>query len=637
MAYQGAAKVVPPSARAVFRILATTDLHMNILPYDYFSDQPNDTLGLARTASLIRVARDEVENAILVDNGDSLAGTPMADAFFHRLKTAPPDQPTHPMVAVMNHLKYDTATLGNHDFDAGVGGAMAAVSHANFPFVLANTVQAKAQKPVDDRALLAPYTILERHIRDTSGRSHKLRIGIIGFLPPRSIPYVRDADRGLFTRDIIETARAYVPLMRQRGADIILALAHSGIGGVDHVTDMENAVIPLAGIDGVDAIIAGHNHQIFPNAAQNTAPCVDSARGTILGKPVVKPGFWGSHLGVIDLELTQSGRGWRVHDHKVQARAIYKRDNAGKVIPTAGIDQGILDLISPTHQRTLARTRQPVARNHEPLHSYFATIAPSNAVQLIQHAQIWYVKQHLQTQIPASSPLLSAAAPFKCGGFGGPGFYTLVQTGGLRLRAISDLYYYPNDLAILQADANGVADWLERAASIFNRVTPGQRDGALKTPQAPGYHFDTILGLTYGIDLTQPARYSPAGVLRDPSAQRVRNLLFEGRPIPAGQKFHLITNSYRASGGGRYPLHEGLQRCQIPTICVRDILRKYICEVEDLNLRPTPNWRFAPADGARVTFRSSPESTKFLNDVPDHRLQYSGLDGDGFARYHLTL
>ncbi|MCB1399202.1 MAG: metallophosphoesterase, partial [Rhodobacteraceae bacterium] len=105
----------PGGAVVHVRVMETNDLHMNILPYDYFADRPSDTRGLARTATLIAQARAEVANALLFDAGDFLQGSPMGDYFAHERGAAP-----HPMIAAMNAVGYDAVTLGNHEFSYGL-------------------------------------------------------------------------------------------------------------------------------------------------------------------------------------------------------------------------------------------------------------------------------------------------------------------------------------------------------------------------------------------------------------------------------------------------------------------------------------------------------------------------------------
>ncbi len=158
------------------RLLATSDLHAHLFPFNYYTDRREDGVGLAALAGLIERARAECPNTLLVDNGDTLQGAPLGDAAVSDLM---PEGATHPMIAAMNEIGYDAATVGNHDFDFGLDALLRALSAARYPVVLANAVI-----PADRRPLLPPHVILERNLTDREGRAHRLRIGVTGVAPP---------------------------------------------------------------------------------------------------------------------------------------------------------------------------------------------------------------------------------------------------------------------------------------------------------------------------------------------------------------------------------------------------------------------------------------------------------------------
>ena len=257
----------PFSARAAagqahLRIMETTDLHVHVWPYDYYSDRAVDTVGLARTAAHIADIRSEATNSLLLDNGDFLQGNPMGDyiAYERGMK----DGDMHPIITAMNTVGFDASTLGNHEFNYGLDFLMKSLAGANFPIVSANVVKERGASPTADTTLVKPYVILDRELTDGAGEKHPIRIGLIGFVPPQIMNWDRKHLEGNVTaRDILETARAYVPQMREEGADIIIALSHSGIGSADETDLMENASVPLAAIDGIDALVTGHSHLVF--------------------------------------------------------------------------------------------------------------------------------------------------------------------------------------------------------------------------------------------------------------------------------------------------------------------------------------------------------------------------------------
>ncbi|MCB1399660.1 MAG: 2',3'-cyclic-nucleotide 2'-phosphodiesterase, partial [Rhodobacteraceae bacterium] len=133
-------------------------------------------------------------------------------------------------------------------------------------------------------------------------------------------------------RDILEAARAWVPQLREEGADLVIALSHSGIDAGPASEGMENASFHLAGIEGIDAVVTGHAHRVWPGKDYN-GEGFDAETGTINGKPAVMAGFWGSHLGLIELMLERDGTGWRIAASQSAVRPIYERGEDRKIAP----------------------------------------------------------------------------------------------------------------------------------------------------------------------------------------------------------------------------------------------------------------------------------------------------------------
>ncbi|NJS38821.1 MAG: hypothetical protein HC783_07160, partial [Rhodobacteraceae bacterium] len=303
-----------PEASALLnlRLIATTDLHACLLPYDYCANRPVAGRSLSDISRQIAIARAEVPNSLLFDNGDFLQGNPLADY----IATARRRRRAHPVITAFNTLRYDAVTLGNHEFNYGLRFLRHALSQAHFPVVSANIATKLGKSPSRDETFVPPFVILNRSVTDEAGRRHTLRIGVIGFAPPQIEVWDRDHLEGhIRMRDIIASAKAWLPRLRARGADVIVALAHSGIGALEAEDGMENAATALAALPEVDAVIAGHCHLTFPGPGIETSPGVDPVRGLLAGKPAVMPGHSGSHVGVIDLALTRTTQGkrrWRV-------------------------------------------------------------------------------------------------------------------------------------------------------------------------------------------------------------------------------------------------------------------------------------------------------------------------------------
>ncbi|PRY95386.1 2',3'-cyclic-nucleotide 2'-phosphodiesterase/3'-nucleotidase [Hasllibacter halocynthiae] len=632
----------PFSARAQanqahLRLMETTDLHVHVWPYDYYSDRAVDTAGLARTASIVDAIRAEATNAVLLDNGDFLQGNPMGDYIAY--EKGLPQGDVHPVIAAMNALGFDASTLGNHEFNYGLEFLSKALGGADFPVVSANVVTREGATPTADATLVPPYVILDREVTDGAGVAHPIRIGVIGFVPPQIMTWDRRHLEGnVSVRDIVAAAEAYVPRIREEGADLVLALAHSGIGPAERTDGMENAAIPLARVPGIDAILTGHHHRVFPGEDYADMPGVDAQTGTIEGVPAVMAGYWGSHLGLVDLLLERDGNAWRVVSSTSEARPIYERGEDRAVVPLVEDDPEVLEATREAHEETLDYIRRPVGETAAPLHSYFALVADDPSVQIVSLAQLWYIEQMMQGTEWEGTPILSAAAPFKAGGRGGPEYYTDVPAGPVAIKNVADLYLYPNTVRAVTATGADVREWLERSAGIFNRIEPGATDATLLNPDFPSYNFDVIDGVEYRIDLSQPSRYDSEGVLQDPDARRIADLTWQGRPVTDDMQFIVATNNYRAGGGGSFPGVDGSTIVFEGPDTNRDVIVRWLVEQGTVQPRADANWSFAPLGGTTtVLFETGPAGAAYADDLQGLEIEPAGEGAEGFARFRLTL
>ncbi|SMC64073.1 bifunctional 2',3'-cyclic-nucleotide 2'-phosphodiesterase/3'-nucleotidase [Rhizobium sp. RU36D] len=633
----------PFSARAQanqahLRLMETTDIHVNVMPYDYYADKPNDTMGLARTASIIDGIRAEATNSMLVDNGDMLQGNPMGDYMAYKKGMKAGD--LHPMVKAMNVLGYDCGTLGNHEFNYGLDFMFNTLGGASFPIVCANLTKGQlAEDPRRDDLFFKPYVIVEKKIKDGSGAESPIKVGFIGFVPPQIMVWdAKNLEGKAQTRDIVQAARAWVPVMKEAGADIIIALSHSGIDGHGETERMENASLYLAGVDGIDAVFTGHQHLVFPGPKTwDDVPGADPVKGTLLGKPAVMAGFWGSHLGLIDLLIEKDGNSWKIVDFTCEARPIYHRDDNRKIVADVKDKPEVVASVAEEHQATLDYVRTPVGKTSTPLYSYFALVADDPSVQIVSIAQTWYVKDLLKEGEYKDLPVLSAAAPFKAGGRGGSDYYTDVPAGDIAIKNVADLYLYPNTVQAVLITGEQVKNWLERSAGMFLQVTPGAQDAPLLNPDFPSYNYDVIDGVTYQIDLSQPARYDKDGVVVHPESNRIVNLQFNGKPIDPAQKFVVATNNYRAGGGGKFPEIAADKVILVAPDTNRDVIVRYIVEQGTINPSADGNWSFAPMSGTTALFETGPRARQLLADVKGATIEDAGDGAEGFARFRLKL
>ncbi|EAQ13989.1 2',3'-cyclic-nucleotide 2'-phosphodiesterase/3'-nucleotidase [Maritimibacter alkaliphilus HTCC2654] len=623
-------------AQAHLRIMETTDLHVHVYPYDYYSDRPIDTVGLSRTASIIEEIRAEATNSMLVDNGDFLQGNPMGDYIAYERGMKEGDM--HPVIQAMNTVGFDASTLGNHEFNYGLEFLTKSLAGADFPVVSANVVSERAENPRDDKTLVQPYVILDREVTLGDGTTAPIKVGLIGFVPPQIMTWDRRHLEGnVTTRDIVEAAQAWVPQMKEEGADIIIALSHSGIGSAQHEDGMENASVPLAEVEGIDALMTGHSHLVFPSPDYADYAGLDAEAGTIHGKPAVMGGFWGSHLGVIDLMLERDGNAWRVVMAETEARPISKRNEDRSVTALVEDVPAVLASVEQAHNETLEYVRRAVGETSAPLHSYFALVADDPSVQIVSNAQLWYIEQMMRGTEYEGLPILSAAAPFKAGGRGGPEYYTDVPEGPVAIKNVADLYLYPNTVRAVKIDGAQLRGWLERSAGMFNQITPGEADQVLLNPDFPSYNFDVIDGVTYQIDLSQPSRFDRIGNQINSDANRIVNLMFDGAPVTDDMEFVVATNNYRAGGGGDFPGAKGDTIIFEGPDTNRDVIVRYIVEQGTINPSADANWTFAPMDGATVLFDTGPKAADYAASVEGVEIEPAGDGPDGFARFRITL
>lgn len=623
-----------PLAHIHLRLLATSDLHANIMPFDYYSGMASNRLGLARTASLIAAARGEAKNCLLFDNGDFLHGSPLGD-YIAQSRGVDSSQ-VHPMIAAMNHLRYDAAALGNHEFNYGLAFLTKSLADANFPVLAANVFLKIGVK--QGQTLVPPYVMLNRSVIDSEGNAHPIKIGVIGFTPPQIMHWDHQHLVGqLTTEDMVSSANIHVPQMLKEGADLIIALSHSGIGPALAYPAMDHASTALAKVNGIDALVAGHVHLVFPSTDFARTADIDPDQGTLCGKPAVMPGFYGSHLGVIDLVLSHDGAAFKVMEHTSKARPILQLDADGGETALVGSLPDLVELISPAHLETLDWANRPIGQTDVPLHSFFALLTEAPALQIVAAAQALHVKTMLAPTPFSGLPILASVAPFKAGGRGGPENYTNVPAGNVMLRNAADLYSYPNTSAALRMTGAEIADWLEYAAGIFNQITPASQDAALINPEFASFNFEMIFGLRFEIDLSMPPKFDLRGSVINPESRRIVGLTYQDAPLNPSATFALGTNSYRisATGGIQHPYNNQVL-FQSP-LSNLDVVLRYFSTPQTTVLCPTNTRRFSAMPGTTVTFDTSPKALAHMSDVAPMVIEPIGLQPNGFMRFRLHL
>ncbi|WP_160722583.1 bifunctional 2',3'-cyclic-nucleotide 2'-phosphodiesterase/3'-nucleotidase [Bacillus sp. USDA818B3_A] len=624
---------------ATLRILETTDLHSNIMPYDYYQDTSKDiNYGLAKTATLIQQARSEVSNSMLFDAGDLIQGNPLAD-YVNRIKPLG-ENDTHPILRAMNYLKYDGGIVGNHEFNYGLDYLDNVLEEAKFPIVNANIYKDDHDtNPDNDVNYFTPYEIKDKKIIDSEGNESTIKVGVIGFAPPQIMQWDKDNLTGkVITKDIVEQANKFIPEMKAKGADVIVAIAHSGCDITSEgQEEAENAVYDLTKVPAIDAMLFGHAHVNFPgDASFNGKSNIDNTNGKINGTQAVEAGYWGNNLGVLDLALVQDEDGkWTVD--KANSNSVNRPVNAD-----TKLDQTIVEDVKPEHEGTLAYVRGKIGETEIPMHSYFSRVMDDPSVQIVNNAQIDYVNNWVQTKAPELKgiPVISAAAPFK-GGRGGVGDFTNIEKGELSIKSANDLYLFNNTLKAVKLNGAQVKEWLEMSAAQFKKIDPNtEGNQELLDYDFRPYNYDVFDGIKYQIDITKDARYNWAtGALANPDSHRIINFtMMDGTPIADDQQFIVATNNYRASGGGGFPplVGGGAQVVIDSPYENRQILMDYISDQGTVNPVADNNWKIAPVGGkATLTFNSSPVAKNYLEQTPNVKDLGASTTKAGYETYEL--
>ncbi|AYO10886.1 2',3'-cyclic-nucleotide 2'-phosphodiesterase [Vibrio campbellii] len=621
------------------RIIETTDIHTNVMDYDYYKDQPSQQIGLSRAATLVKQAREEAVNSVLVDNGDLIQGSPMGDYMAAKGINA---GEIHPVYKAMNQLDYDVGNIGNHEFNYGLEFLKNSIDGANFPYVSANVFDKKTGEHY-----FKPYLIKTHTFKDTDGQSHEIKVGYIGFVPPQIMVWDKKNLEGkVFAEDITETAKKLVPQMKKEGADVIVAIPHSGISTDPYKLGAENSVYYLTEVEGIDAIAFGHSHAVFPGKDFAKLQGVDNAKGTINGVTAVMPGRWGSHVGVMDLMLKEKDGKWQVVEGQSEARPIFDKANKKSL---AEADKGIVDALVDDHKGTREFVNQPIGQANDVMYSFLALVQDDPTIQIVNLAQKDYVERFIQGDPDLEGiPVLSAAAPFKVGGRkDDPNGFTEVESGQLTFRNAADLYLYPNTLVAMKVKGKEVHEWLECSAGQFNQidVNSTKPQSLINWDNFRTYNFDVMDGVNYQIDVTQPPKYDASCNVINPDSQRIVNLTYNGKPVDPKQDFIIATNNYRAYSATFPGTGPDFIAFDSPDEN-RSVVAAYISRISKEQGEVTPsadnNWSFAPIKSDKkldVRFETSPsdKAAQFIKEKGQYPMKRVATDEVGFAIYQIDL
>ena len=529
-----AAKVPAAQADPVgvrLTVLGTTDLHGNVLNWDYFKNaEYNDTasndIGVAKCATLIKAMRAErgADSCVTLDAGDTIQGTPLA---YYYAKIDPITKgSTHPMATAMNAIGYDAAAMGNHEFNYGLDTLDTFRRQLRFPLLCANALDWNT-----GRSVYPTYIIKTVNLKG----SKPIKVGIVGLVTPGvSIWDKANVEGKVKFNGIVEQAKIVVPQVKKAGADVVIVSAHSGADGSsswgDAIPFVENAATQLAEeVADIDAILVGHAHKEIPQRY-----VVNKATGkqVLLSEPL----YWGMRVTVMDIDLTKVRGQWEV----ASASATLLNAN------TVPEDKQVADLVRPAHQKVLEYVNGVIGTCKQEMTGATACWEDSAAVDLINFVQAQAVKAGLVGTADENTPVLSIAAPFSR--------TARIPAGDVTVRDVAGLYVFDNTLLGIKFTGKQVKAYLEKSVEYFRQVSsagpvPSAQVTNAVTPAAPSgtpdYNYDVMGGLdkplTYDIDLSVPA------------GNRIRNLSYGGTLVADGDSYVIAINNYRQSGGGGFP------------------------------------------------------------------------------------
>ncbi len=519
-------------------ILGTTDIHSNIIGFSYENDKATTNNGLARLYSYVKEVREENPNVILIDNGDTIQGNIMTDDIYNK------NEDLHPVIAAMNFMKYDSMTLGNHEFNFGPELISRIEDQADFPILAANLSRKDGKKAAEE------YTIVKRN---------GVKIGIIGLTNPNAPRWDGDKVDDFEYESIATACRRVVDEIKDK-VDIIVVSAHAGMFAeydVDGGSDAAEKIIDLC--PEVDALLVGHAHITVSETVGDTV--VGGARN--MGREIVR----------FDISLDGEGH---VSDRSVSVIEAEGYEPDAELIS--------LPVVAEAHQLTRdfisggAGDQEGLPAGGGIFGQATENFQPVNEINGIPEGKLRdtaVVDLINKVQLMESGADVSAAALFSD--------QSDIKAGDINYGTIFGIYKYDNTLYRVTVTGEELKNYMEWSAACYNQWVPGDINISFN-PDKPGYLYDMFAGVDYQIDLSKPA------------GERIVNLMFHGEPLSPDQTLTLAVNNYRYSSALKASKLVAGTREWESSNSIRDMLVSYITEQGTISPEVDNNWSITGVD-----------------------------------------
>ncbi|WP_310601840.1 Ig-like domain-containing protein [Anaerosporobacter sp.] len=605
------------SDTADLRFIFTTDIHGQLNNTDYETGSTYATGGLTKAYTLIKNARKEVEssNYLTFDIGDALYDYSTEYIFSEDQKAV------QPIYQAIKMIGYDAITLGNHDFDYGYDYIIGQIKNAGLSdvTVVSNVYDSKTSKPVWNENM-----IITKKVKTDAGKTATVKIGIIG----ETIPVLSTKTESylgiLKTEDIVESVKKQTAILKEKGADVIVVLSHSGLGE-DEVSELnyKNVSYALTQIPDVDAVLCGHEHKIFPNKDKTTThynlPGVDRDTSLINGKVLVMANDRGKSIGVADLKLNISSTGKvTVASGKGEVREVDKTSTKA--------DASFNGLYGTWESKLLDYTKKEIAvlDSDTTLTSYFGYIQDTASMQLVNDAKISYAHKYVNTVKTEykNYPIIAATQYYKYGVNSIDDYANI--TGGVTEADIAQIQAYNGYTALYKITGKQLREWLEWIASAYettyqemassDSVMAGLVQSATGKPlvleewQSNWGNFRVFDGIEYTINPVSKPRYDFNGNKINES-NRITKLMYNGQNVTDSMEFVLatdiITKTTEATKNlDNQAIYKGYNRGQV---IVSDYLEEY-AKLGKVSYAADNNWAVAVPGGYKFLLKSPLQS-----------------------------